>query len=249
MCRRKVLAILPNRVSTILSHEPCFGVSTYSNRFGRVLRNVRVSLEMCEEWLSRITRIVQSAGYRASRSFSSSMNSQLRCRRSTRAVTWPSWRSSAARIEHVPMRLYSWSRATVGCLPATGGKSGAVLARACKPGFSSAETVIIRGVPPTGLHFAAQFPDKPTGRLSSSPQTRDHAFPDSTGLAPGVSPERREYDEQLPSPPWPATDALHLSHFGARVSLAASSSPPRPRNRILSVWNKPDARPMLSPPR
>src|ERR1019366_1635756 len=80
--------------------------------------------------------------------------------------------------------------------------------------------------PPTGLHFAAQFPDKPTGRLSSSPQTRDHAFPDSTGLATGVSPERREYDEQLPSPPWPATDALHLSHFIAGGVLAAPCSKP-----------------------
>ena len=55
----------------------------------------------------------------ASRSFSRSMNSRLRCRRSTRAVTWPSRRSSAARMEQVPSRRYSRSRPTVGCLRAT----------------------------------------------------------------------------------------------------------------------------------
>ena len=87
MWRRKVLAILPKSVSTMLSHDPCLGVSTYWKRFGRVSRKARVSFEMCAEWLSRTSRIVQSAGYRVSRSFSRSMNSRLRCRRSTRAVT------------------------------------------------------------------------------------------------------------------------------------------------------------------
>src|SRR5260370_25252893 len=35
MCRRKVRSILPKRVYTMLSHEPCFGVSTYWKRLGR----------------------------------------------------------------------------------------------------------------------------------------------------------------------------------------------------------------------
>ena len=38
---------------------------------------------------------------------------------------------------NVPRRLYSWSRATQACLPATGGRSGAVLEIAWMPGFSS----------------------------------------------------------------------------------------------------------------
>src|ERR1017187_1011048 len=41
--------------------------------------------------------------------------------------------------------MYSCSRATVGYLPATGGRSGAVLPMACTPGFSSTETVITMG--------------------------------------------------------------------------------------------------------
>jgi 2-keto-3-deoxy-L-rhamnonate aldolase RhmA len=56
-------------------------------RFGRVARNARVSFERCAEWLSRTSRMVQSAEYQRSRSFSKSMNSRLRCRLSTRAVT------------------------------------------------------------------------------------------------------------------------------------------------------------------
>ena len=47
----------------MLSHDPCFGVSTYWNRFGHVARKARVSFEMCAEWLSRTSRMVQSAGY------------------------------------------------------------------------------------------------------------------------------------------------------------------------------------------
>ena len=38
------------------------GVSTYLNRFSLAARNSRVSWEMCAEWLSRINRIVHSAG-------------------------------------------------------------------------------------------------------------------------------------------------------------------------------------------
>ena len=37
----------------------------------------------------------------------------------------------------VPWRLYSWSRAKVGCMPGCGGRSGAVVASAWIPGFSS----------------------------------------------------------------------------------------------------------------
>lgn len=48
-----------------------------------------------------------SGGYQASRSESRLMNSRLRWRSSTRAVMWPSWRSSAASIEHVPSLSYS----------------------------------------------------------------------------------------------------------------------------------------------
>src|SRR5947207_8958485 len=45
ICRRKVRAILPNRVSTMFSHEPCFGVRTYWRRLGCLDRNACVSLE------------------------------------------------------------------------------------------------------------------------------------------------------------------------------------------------------------
>src|SRR5580704_15612001 len=68
MCRRKVRAIFPNRVSTILSQEPCLGVSAYWQRLGCLSRNVRVSLERCAEWLSNRMRIVRWVGYQASRS-------------------------------------------------------------------------------------------------------------------------------------------------------------------------------------
>src|ERR1700693_5600032 len=49
ICRRKVRVILPNKVSTMLSQEPCVGVSTYLKRLGRVARYARVSLEICAE--------------------------------------------------------------------------------------------------------------------------------------------------------------------------------------------------------
>lgn len=48
MCRRKVRDILPNSVSMMLSHDPCFGVSTYWNRFDRNDRKAWVSLR-CEQ--------------------------------------------------------------------------------------------------------------------------------------------------------------------------------------------------------
>jgi len=44
--RRNVRVILPNRVSTMFSQEPCVGVSTYLNRLGRVARKARVSFEI-----------------------------------------------------------------------------------------------------------------------------------------------------------------------------------------------------------
>ena len=62
MCFKKVRAIFPNRVSTMLSHDPWVGVSTYRNRFGRVARYAWVSLEMWAEWLSMIRRMLHSAG-------------------------------------------------------------------------------------------------------------------------------------------------------------------------------------------
>jgi hypothetical protein len=49
-------------------------------------------------------------GYLACRSDRRPMNSTPAVASSTRAVIWPSWRSSAARIEQVPSRSYSWSR-------------------------------------------------------------------------------------------------------------------------------------------
>ena len=60
--RRKVRVIFPNSVSTIFSQDPCVGVSTYLKRLGLVAKNARVSLEMCDEWLSRIRRTVHSSG-------------------------------------------------------------------------------------------------------------------------------------------------------------------------------------------
>src|SRR5260370_27771252 len=38
--RRNVRVILPNRVSTMFSQEPCVGVSTYLNRLGRVAKQL-----------------------------------------------------------------------------------------------------------------------------------------------------------------------------------------------------------------
>src|ERR1022692_4089679 len=38
ICRRNVRVILPKRISTIFSQEPCVGVSTYLNRLGRVAK-------------------------------------------------------------------------------------------------------------------------------------------------------------------------------------------------------------------
>ena len=62
ICRRKVRVILPNRVSTMFSQEPCVGVNTYLNRLGRVAKYARVSFEIWDEWLSITSRIVQSGG-------------------------------------------------------------------------------------------------------------------------------------------------------------------------------------------
>ena len=42
----------------------------------------------------------------------------------------------------MPWRLYSWSRAKLAWTPGLGGKSGAVVAMAWIPGFSSQETIV-----------------------------------------------------------------------------------------------------------
>lgn len=51
-------------------------------------------------------------------------------------------RSIPANRLSVPWRLYSWSRAKVAWTPGLGGKSGAVVAMAWIPGFSSQETIV-----------------------------------------------------------------------------------------------------------
>lgn len=78
------------------------------------------------------------------------MNSRLRWRSLTRAWTLPVSRSIPANRLSVPWRLYSWSRAKPEWTPGSGGKSGAVVAMAWIPGFSSQETIV------TG--FARRFP-------------------------------------------------------------------------------------------
>ena len=50
--------------------------------------------------------------------------------------------------EQVPRRFYSWSRPQRACRPGTGFRSGAVLAMAWTPGFSSTETVTTGTIPP-----------------------------------------------------------------------------------------------------
>src|SRR6266545_2247557 len=71
-----------------------------------------------------------------------SMNSRLRWRSLTRAWTLPVSRSIPANRLSVPWRMYSWSRAKVAWTPGLGGKSGAVVAIAWIPGFSSQETIV-----------------------------------------------------------------------------------------------------------
>ncbi len=49
-------AILKKNASTTLSQEPCLGVNTKENRpCGWLSTQALVSLEMCAEWLSRMT--------------------------------------------------------------------------------------------------------------------------------------------------------------------------------------------------
>jgi len=56
--------------------------------------------------------------------------------------TFPVSRLMPASRLTVPWRLYSNSRAKVACTPGTGGKSGAIVAMAWIPGFSSCEPSI-----------------------------------------------------------------------------------------------------------
>jgi hypothetical protein len=85
-------------------------------------------------------------------------------------------------MEQLPNRWYSGSRATVGCFPCSGGKSGAVLERACTPGFSSTETVMtfVEGIPPAfQADFAGPLPDTPAGLPASCLQKPPLANPGS----------------------------------------------------------------------
>ena len=61
--RRTERANLEKKPSIRLSQEPCLGVKVKSKRpGGRVSSQARVSLEMCAEWLSRISLIAVLAG-------------------------------------------------------------------------------------------------------------------------------------------------------------------------------------------
>src|SRR5277367_6351294 len=56
-------AILEKKPSTRFSHEPCFGVNTKVKRpSGWVASHALVSLEICAEWLSRISLMAVSVG-------------------------------------------------------------------------------------------------------------------------------------------------------------------------------------------
>ncbi len=65
------------------------------------------------------------------------MNSRLRWRSLASAWTFPVTRSMPANKLTVPWRSYSCFRAKVAWTPGSGGKSGAVVAIAWMPGFSS----------------------------------------------------------------------------------------------------------------
>src|SRR5260370_7064925 len=55
--RSRVRANFPKNDSTRLSHDPCLGVKTNSNRLGTLVRYARFSRELCPERLSNTMRL------------------------------------------------------------------------------------------------------------------------------------------------------------------------------------------------
>ena len=99
--------ILLKKLSIILSHEPCFGVNTNSNRPGTVARYLLVSSDVCTLRLSSTMRILSPFGYFSSSSCKNSIYSLLLCLSLMSGILSPVWRSIAARSDIVPNLLYS----------------------------------------------------------------------------------------------------------------------------------------------
>ena len=138
MWRRTDRESLEKKPSTRLSQEPCLGVKVNSKRpvgllgepsFG-FLGNVRgmiVEDQLYRRvgWIGGVEKLEEFDKFAAAVAILD------------QGVNLPVTRSMPASKLTVPWRLYSCSRAKVACAPGSGGKSGAVVAMAWIPGFSS----------------------------------------------------------------------------------------------------------------
>src|SRR6266568_26338 len=119
-------ASTPNRCSTMLSQDACFGVYVTSNR-GWAVSQARVAAEVCDEPLSMIRWMRRCGGIIWASMFRNRVKVAESLRLMRSAMTWPVVTFMAARREMVPWRAYSNSRRA--SRPGTAGICG------CLPGF------------------------------------------------------------------------------------------------------------------